>query len=70
MHTGDWLILQVCRRMLNELQKKVPQEQKIGFDSQINDDDGSGKRDPIVKWNNPTGESYRKTIYIVGYVDG
>ena len=34
---------------------------KIGFDLQINDDSGSGKRDSIAKWNDPTNESYRNT---------
>lgn len=34
---------------------------KIGFDLQINDDSGSGKRDSISKWNDPTNESYRNT---------
>jgi endo-1,4-beta-xylanase len=34
---------------------------KIGFDLQINDDSGSGKRDSITKWNDLTNESYRDT---------
>ncbi len=34
---------------------------KIGFDLQINDDSGSGQRDSISKWNDPTNESYRNT---------
>ncbi len=34
---------------------------KIGFDLQVNDDDGSGKRTSIAKWNDPTNDSYRNT---------
>ncbi|HEY1406776.1 MAG TPA: sugar-binding protein, partial [Spirochaetota bacterium] len=33
----------------------------IGFDLQINDDPGDGKRGSIAKWNDPTNESYRNT---------
>lgn len=33
----------------------------IGFDLQINDDAGSGARDSLSKWNDPTNESYRNT---------
>lgn len=34
---------------------------KIGFDLQVNDDPGTGKRGSIAKWNDPTNESYRNT---------
>jgi len=34
---------------------------QIGFDLQINDDPGTGKRGAIAKWNDPTNESYRNT---------
>lgn len=33
----------------------------IGFDLQINDDQGSGKRDSITKWNDPTNDSWQST---------
>jgi endo-1,4-beta-xylanase len=33
----------------------------IGFDLQVNDDQGSGARDSISKWNDPTNESWRST---------
>jgi len=33
----------------------------IGFDLQINDDDGSGSRTSYAKWNDPTNESFRNT---------
>ncbi|MBN2354230.1 MAG: endo-1,4-beta-xylanase [Spirochaetales bacterium] len=34
---------------------------KIGFDLQINDDQGKGRRESYSKWNDPTNESYRNT---------
>jgi len=34
---------------------------KIGFDLQINDDQGKGRRASLSKWNDPTNESYRNT---------
>jgi endo-1,4-beta-xylanase len=34
---------------------------KIGFDLQINDDPGSGRRESYAKWNDPTNESFRNT---------
>ncbi|HNX60148.1 MAG TPA: endo-1,4-beta-xylanase, partial [Spirochaetota bacterium] len=34
---------------------------QLGFDLQINDDPGTGKRESISKWNDPTNESYRNT---------
>ncbi|MBN1799516.1 MAG: endo-1,4-beta-xylanase [Spirochaetales bacterium] len=33
----------------------------IGFDFQVNDDQGSGKRDSISKWNDPTNDSWQST---------
>ena len=33
----------------------------IGFDLQINDDQGAGKRDSIVKWNDITNNSWQNT---------
>jgi len=33
----------------------------IGFDFQVNDDQGSGVRDSISKWNDPTNESWQST---------
>jgi endo-1,4-beta-xylanase len=36
-------------------------DSKIGFDLQINDDNGDGKRSSIAKWNDATNESYRNT---------
>jgi len=33
----------------------------IGFDLQVNDDQGSGKRDSISKWNDPTNDSWQST---------
>jgi endo-1,4-beta-xylanase len=33
----------------------------IGFDLQINDDHGSGKRDSITKWNDPSNDSWQST---------
>jgi endo-1,4-beta-xylanase len=34
----------------------------IGFDAQVNDADGSGKRVGISKWNDDTDESWRNTL--------
>ncbi len=34
---------------------------KLGFDLQINDDPGSGRRESYSKWNDPTNESFRNT---------
>jgi endo-1,4-beta-xylanase len=34
---------------------------KIGFDLQVNDDPGSGRRESFGKWNDPTNESFRNT---------
>ncbi|MBA7615042.1 Endo-1,4-beta-xylanase A [subsurface metagenome] len=33
----------------------------IGFDLQVNDDQGSGARDSIAKWNDPTNDSWQST---------
>jgi endo-1,4-beta-xylanase len=33
----------------------------LGFDLQVNDDDGSGNRTSFAKWNDPTNESFRNT---------
>ena len=33
----------------------------IGFDLQVNDDQGSGVRDSIAKWNDPTNNSWQST---------
>jgi len=33
----------------------------IGFDFQVNDDQGSGVRDSISKWNDPTNDSWQST---------
>jgi endo-1,4-beta-xylanase len=33
----------------------------IGFDLQVNDDQGSGQRDSIAKWNDPTNNSWQST---------
>jgi len=33
----------------------------IGFDLQVNDDQGSGARDSISKWNDPTNNSWQST---------
>ncbi len=33
----------------------------IGFDLQVNDDQGSGARDSISKWNDPTNDSWQST---------
>jgi endo-1,4-beta-xylanase len=33
----------------------------IGFDLQINDDHGTGKRDSITKWNDPSNDSWQST---------
>jgi len=33
----------------------------IGFDLQVNDDQGSGTRDSISKWNDPTNNSWQST---------
>jgi endo-1,4-beta-xylanase len=33
----------------------------IGFDAQVNEADGSGRRKAIVKWNDPTDNSYKDT---------
>jgi endo-1,4-beta-xylanase len=33
----------------------------IGFDAQVNDADASGRRVSIIKWNDPTDNSYRNT---------
>ena len=33
----------------------------IGFDLQVNDDQGSGVRDSIAKWNDPTNDSWQST---------
>ena len=33
----------------------------IGFDLQINDDQGNGKRDSITKWNDPSNDSWQST---------
>jgi endo-1,4-beta-xylanase len=33
----------------------------IGFDLQVNDDQGSGARDSISKWNDPTNNSWKST---------
>jgi endo-1,4-beta-xylanase len=33
----------------------------IGFDFQVNDDQGSGNRDSIAKWNDPTNDSWQST---------
>ncbi|MBN2536070.1 MAG: endo-1,4-beta-xylanase [Spirochaetales bacterium] len=33
----------------------------IGFDLQINDDQGNGKRDSISKWNDPSNDSWQST---------
>jgi endo-1,4-beta-xylanase len=39
-----------------------PQDGTItGFDLQVNDDQGSGARDSITKWNDPTNDSWRST---------
>lgn len=40
---------------------KAEAGQKIGFDFQVNDDQGAGKRASIVKWNDPTDNSYKDT---------
>jgi len=43
-------------------QSLTPQDGTIiGFDLQVNDDQGSGTRDSISKWNDPTNESWRST---------
>jgi hypothetical protein len=34
---------------------------KIGFDLQVNDDPGSGRRETIATWNDPTNESFKNT---------
>jgi endo-1,4-beta-xylanase len=40
----------------------TPQEgDVIGFDLQVNDDQGSGARDSITKWNDPTNNSWQST---------
>lgn len=40
----------------------TPQEgAAIGFDLQVNDDQGSGARDSISKWNDPTNNSWQST---------
>lgn len=40
----------------------TPQEGTvIGFDLQVNDDQGSGARDSIAKWNDPTNNSWQST---------
>jgi hypothetical protein len=41
--------------------KKGAVGDKIGFDLQINNDAGSGKRDSISKWSDPTNDSYKDT---------
>jgi len=33
----------------------------IGFDIQVNDDQGSGERDSIAKWNDPSNDSWQST---------
>jgi endo-1,4-beta-xylanase len=33
----------------------------VGFDFQVNDDQGSGVRDSISKWNDPTNDSWQST---------
>jgi len=34
----------------------------VGFDLQVYDDQGSGKRDSISKWNDPTNNSWQSTF--------
>ena len=34
---------------------------KLGFDLQINDDSGVGRRTSYCKWNDPTNETFRNT---------
>ena len=44
---------------------------KIGFEIQVNDDNGMGSRTGIVCWNSPTGESWQYTdvLGIVTFVN-
>jgi endo-1,4-beta-xylanase len=40
----------------------IPKEGTVmGFDFQVNDDQKSGKRDSIAKWNDPTNDSWQST---------
>ena len=34
---------------------------KIGFDVQVNNDPGEGRRMSVMKWNDPTNDSYMST---------
>lgn len=51
--TEDGYIVEACIKIDTEARKK------IGFDVQVNNDPGEGRRMSTMKWNDSTNESYR-----------